>query len=84
MVGPRVLAAQPPGHDLAVVVGEVCEAADARDVAGAIDAIARLERFRVDLEPAALGLGQSRGLPGLEVGAAPGRDEQAVPGDDRS
>ena len=75
MVGPRVLTLQPPGHDLAVVVRQMGEAADARDIAGPVDAVPRLEGFGVDLQPASVRLGETGELPGLEVGSPAGRDQ---------
>ena len=84
MVRPRVLALQPPADDLAVVVREMREASYPGDVTRAIDSIARLESFRIDLQPAPLGLGQARGAPGLEVWPASGRDEKPVTRHDRA
>src|SRR6267378_4293330 len=46
VVRARVPAAQPPGDDLAVVIGQMRKTSDAGDVAGAVDPVARLERLR--------------------------------------
>ena len=78
VIGSRVLTLQAPGHDLTVVVGEVGEPADAGDIAGTVDPVARLERLRIDLQPSPFRLGQPDRLPRLEVGSAAGRHEQPV------
>src|SRR5258708_20932611 len=54
------------------------ETAEACDVSASEDADAGLERRRVNLQPAALGLGQTRAEPGLEVGPASRGHEEPV------
>ena len=56
MIGPRVDAPQSARDHLTVVVGEVGEAAEPRDVTCSEDAGPRFERRWVHLQPAALRL----------------------------
>jgi hypothetical protein len=56
VVGAGVLSTQAASHDLAVVVRKVGEAAEAGDVARAVNTGMRLERLGVHLQPPALGL----------------------------
>jgi len=56
VISPRVLSPQASRDDLPVVVREVREAAEARDVARAINVRMSLERQGVDLQPSTLGL----------------------------
>src|SRR5207302_1930039 len=61
MVASVVASQEPHGDDLAVVEGEVRKAADAGHVASREDPAGRLQRARVDLEPAPLGGGEAGG-----------------------
>ena len=54
MIGPRVHAPQSPRDHLTVVVGEVGESAESRDVTGSKDAGLRFERH--DADPLFLGV----------------------------
>src|SRR5229473_8116387 len=65
VIGARILSAQAASDDLAMVVGEMRETANAGHVAGAIHIDAGLEGRRVDFEPAAVRLRQPRSLPGF-------------------
>jgi len=78
VVGPGVDAAQSPRDHLAVVIGDVGEAAEPRDVTCSKDAGPRLERRRVHLQPAALRLCEAGGAPGLGVGTAACGHQQPI------
>ena len=78
MIGPRVHAPQSARDDLTVVVGEVGEPTESRDVAGSEDAGPRFERRRVHLQPAALRLCEPGCAPCLRVGAAARGHQQPV------
>ena len=80
----RVLTAQSPCDHLAVVVREMREPAEPGDVAGAVNAVVRLERQGIHLQPSALGLREARLAPGLEVRAPAGGYQQPVSLEDRS
>ena len=78
VIGPRVHAPQSPRDHLTVVVGEVCEPTESRDVTGTEDAGPRFERRRVHLQPAALRLCEPGRAPSLHVGAAARGHQQPV------
>ena len=84
MVGRRVDAPQPPRDHLTVVVGQMGEPAESRDVTGSEDAGVRFERRGVHLQPAALRLGEAGGAPCLHVRPAAGGNQQPVGRDDSS
>jgi hypothetical protein len=60
---------------LTMLVPEVGEPTEARDVAGSENAGPRFERSRIHLQPAALRLCEPRCAPRLEVGATPRRNQ---------
>ena len=78
MIGPRVRAAQSPRDHLAVVVGQVGEPTESRDVTCPEDAGPRFERRRVHLQPAALRLCEAGCAPRLHVGTPAGGNQQSV------
>ena len=68
VIGPRVHAPQSARDHLTVVVGEVGEPTESRDVTCSEDAGPRFERRRVHLQPAALRLCEPGCAPCLHVG----------------
>ena len=78
MVGPRVLASQPPCNHLAVVVSQMREPAEPRDITGSEHTGARFERRGVDLQPAALCLGKAGSTPCFHVRPAARRNQQPI------
>ena len=78
VIGPRVHAPQSARDHLPVVVGEVSEPAESRDVTGAEDAGLRFERRRIHLQPPALRLCEPGRAPRLRVGAAARGHQQPV------
>ena len=78
MIGPRVHAPQSARDHLPVVVGEVGEPTESRDVTGSEDAGPRFERRRVHLQPTALRLCEPGCAPRLRVGAAARGNQQPV------
>ena len=78
VIGPRMEAAQTARNHLPVVVGEVGEPTQPRDVTDTKDAVPYLERHRVDLQPAALGLRDPGPAPCLRVRAPTRGNQEAV------